>query len=344
MKGDCVGWDVGGAHLKAARLSAGALSAVVQVPCPLWRGVEALDAAWRRSEAALGAAPHAAHAVAMTGELADCFASRKEGVAKILTAVSRSLQRPFKVYAGSLNFLDAAAAVRCAEQTASANWHATAACLGKLLGAGVLVDIGSTTTDVVPFTSAGAAASACRDHERLRAGELVYTGVVRTPVMALADVVRCGGESLPVVAELFATTADVYRVLGRLAEDADQYPACDGAAKTPAASARRLARMFGCDAAAGDDWRAPARALADCQMRKIETAYRTVRRTGRVDAAAPVVGAGAGRFLARELAHRAGHVYIDFADLFDAAPAGGARLAGDCASAVSLAALMHRAR
>ncbi len=342
MTGDYVGWDIGGAHLKAARISDGALSAVVQAPCPLWRGVEALDRAWRRSETALGANARAEHAVTMTGELADCFTSRAEGVEKILAAVARQLRQPFKIYAGAVGFLDTAAAVRRAGQTASANWHATAACLGERLGTGVLVDVGSTTTDIVAFTPTGAATAACGDYERLRAGELVYTGVVRTPVMALTDAVRCGGELRPLVAELFATTSDVYRVLGRLPEDADQYPACDGAAKTPAASAKRLARMFGCDAAAADDWTAQARALAACQLRKIESAYRTVRGAGRVDAGAPVVGAGAGRFLARELAHRAGHSYVDFADLFDAA-ACDARLAGDCASAVSVAALMRGA-
>ncbi len=343
MTGDCVGWDIGGAHLKAARVSGGELFAVVQSPCPLWRGFDALDRAWRHSEAVLGAGVRTEHAVTMTGELADCFTNRREGVEKILGAVTRYLQKPFKVYAGDSGFVDAGGAVQCAEQTASANWHATAAWLGRQLGAGVLVDIGSTTTDIVPFAPGGAVTPARSDHQRLCSGELVYTGVVRTPVMALAEVVSCGGKSLPLVAELFATAADVYRVLGRLPESADQYPACDGASKTLSASARRLARMFGCD---GDDagaWTAPAQALAECQMRKIESAYYAVCDAGRVDAGASVVGAGVGWFLARDLARRTGHSYVDFGDLFGAVRADDARLAGDCASAVSLASLVAHA-
>ena len=342
MNGSFIGWDIGGAHLKAARVSgAGVLSAVAQLPCPLWRGMNELDDAWRHGEVMLGSEPRARHAVTMTGEMADCFTDRGEGVAEILAAVTRRLGAPFKVYAGDAGFLDAAAAARHAGEIASANWHATAACLGRLLGAGVLVDVGSTTTDIVPFTSKGAAVSARRDHERLRAGELVYTGVARTPVMALADAVRVNGETAPIVAEMFATTADVYRVLGLLDENADQYPACDGAAKTPAASARRLARMFGRDAGDAGDWTGHARALADRQLRGIETAYRKVLGARRVAPDLPLVGAGAGRFLARDLARRVDRPYLDFSGLFDAARSGADRLAGDCASAVSLAALLR---
>ena len=335
-----VGWDIGGAHLKAARFSDGVLSTVVQLPCPLWRGEGELDRAWRRAEAMLHADRGTEHAVTMTGELADCFASRKAGVGSIVSTVARCLQKPFKVYAAATGFIDAGNTAGCADQIASANWHATAACLGTLLGSGVLMDIGSTTTDIVPFVAAGAASRGGNDCQRLRSGELVYTGVVRTPVMALADKVWLEGRRWPVVAELFATAADVYRILGMLAEDADQHPACDAGAKTPAASERRLARMFGCDVDAADDWSAYARALADCQTRSIEAAYRRVCGQAAVAASAPIVGAGAGRFLARDVARRAGRSYIDFSELFDTAAGDATRLTGDCASAVSVAFLM----
>ena len=339
MTDDYIGWDIGGAHLKAAQIRGGVLLAVTQAPCSLWQGDAKLDEAWRLGIAALDATTQTEHVVTMTGELADCFADRREGVAKILASVAQYLQKPFKVYVGGTGFLSADGAARYTESIASANWHATAACLGKLLGTGVLLDIGSTTTDIVPFTATGAAAVR-NDHERLQAGELVYTGVVRTPVMALLDQVRVGNQSLPVVAELFASSADIYRVLGSLPQHADQHPTCDGAAKTPEASARRLARMFGCDDGARD-WTPHAQALAECQLLKIENALDRVFSNNRIAAGTPLVGAGVGRFLAQELAQRSGHPYVDFSDLFTAAPAADTRLTGDCASAVSLASLMH---
>ncbi len=344
MTGDRVGWDLGGAHLKAARVNGGAVATVAQVPCLMWRGGAVLDQAWRQVETALGGTTRAEHAVTMTGESADCFADRDQGVERLIEAAGRCLQKPFKVYVGGAGFLDADVAVRRVGRVASANWHATAACLGKLLGVGVLVDVGSTTTDVVPFTPQGAATSCFGDYRRMRSGELIYTGVVRTPVAALAASVHLGTQELPLVAELFATTADVYRVLGKLPEGADLHPSCDGAAKTPAASARRLARMFGCDAGDERDWTVHAHALAERQTRKIEAAYRKVRADAGVDRAAPLVGAGAGRFLLRDLARRCNHSYVDFTDLFDVEPAADVRLAGDCASAVSLACLIGDGR
>ncbi len=39
------GLDIGGAHVKAARLADGQLKAVEQHSCPLWQGLDKLDAA-----------------------------------------------------------------------------------------------------------------------------------------------------------------------------------------------------------------------------------------------------------------------------------------------------------
>ena len=344
MTSEFIGWDIGGAHLKAACVKQNVLSSIVQVSCPLWKGNDELNKAWKSNETVLSAGEKTEHVVTMTGELADCFLDRKDGVEKIITTVAQHLQKDFKVYAGNSGFLDANDAVSHADKVASANWHATAAYLGKSIGAGVLIDIGSTTTDIVPFNPMGATTCAESDYNRLCAGELVYTGVVRTPVMALADAVQVNGESFPLVAEFFATTADVYRVLGQLIEETDQYPTCDGSTKTPAASARRLARMFGCDLGDADDWTVHAHALAKCQMHKIKSAYTKVLHAGQIDSDTPIVGAGAGRFLACDLAHHIGQPYIDFADLFETVHSDDVRLVGDCASAVSVALLMCEMR
>ena len=81
---DCIGWDVGGAHLKAARVTgAGKIARVAQAPCPLWQGIARLDDAYRDVLCELGGA-RARHVVTMTGESADCFANRIEGVRAIV--------------------------------------------------------------------------------------------------------------------------------------------------------------------------------------------------------------------------------------------------------------------
>jgi len=68
-----MGWDIGGAHVKAAVINpAGEIIAVYQQPCPLWKGLDQLRSAATRilHEAS---AWHYRHAITMTGELVDLF-------------------------------------------------------------------------------------------------------------------------------------------------------------------------------------------------------------------------------------------------------------------------------
>ena len=54
----------------------------------------------------------------------------------------------------------------------------------------LLIDVGSTTADVVPIVAGRVAATGRNDLERLQAGELVYTGVLRTNLAAIARACR----------------------------------------------------------------------------------------------------------------------------------------------------------
>ena len=340
-----IGWDLGGAHLKAARLEApGAVERVVQVPCPLWQGLHHLDAAFRQVLPVLGLAR--LHAATMTGEMVDLFPDRGAGVSRLVTALQQRLPPPDRAvwfYAGADGFVDAARAVAVAPRVASANWQASAALVAACLPAALFVDIGSTTTDLAVVQGGRVHARGRGDAERLSAGELVYTGVVRTPVMALADRVPFAGERVPVVPELFATAADVYRLTGQLPETADQHPAADGGEKSVAGSARRLARMIGRDAAAAPlaAWVGLAAWLARAQARRIEDAWeRLVSREG-LAPDAPVVVAGVGRFVAAELGRRQGRPCIEFGSLVPGREAE-RNGATDCAPAVAVAWLAQR--
>jgi probable H4MPT-linked C1 transfer pathway protein len=207
----------------------------------------------------------------------------------------------------------------------------------------LFIDIGSTTTDLLVVDGGRVRARGRDDAERLLAGELVYTGVVRTPVMALAERVPFAGEWVPVVAEQFATAADVHRLTGQLPEDADQHPAADGGEKSVAGSARRLARMIGRDVESAplDAWRRLANWLAGAQARRIENAWERVRSRAGLADDAPVVVAGVGRFVAAALARRRGSPSMDFGCLVAVEAAERAR-ASDCAPAVGVAWLAQR--
>ena len=176
------------------------------------------------------------------------------------------------------------------------------------------------------------------DAERLATGELVYHGVVRTPLCALAPRVALDGRIVNVMNEFFATTADVYRLTGELDAAHDQAAPADGGARTPEASRRRLARMVGRDARELPDaqWLELAQDWRRAQSEEIESQVARVAAASGLAADAPVVGAGCGAFLAASIAFRMGRAFRRFGELVPGAAAGWAEV---CAPAVAVALL-----
>jgi len=340
-----IGWDLGGAHVKAARLGAtGAVEAVRQAACPLWQGMTHLHAAVAELGSAVGEAR--VHAVTMTGEMADLFPSRADGVARLVQAMRELVPgATLLVYAGADGLVPADDAGGREASIASANWRASAELVATHLDEALFLDIGSTTVDLVPVHGGRVRAVGHDDAGRLRAGELLYTGAGRTPLMALVEAVPFEGEWTPMLAEHFATTADVYRLLGALPEALDQHPAADGGDKTAFASARRLARAIGRDveSASLEAWRRLAAWLARAQVRRIEDACDRILSRGVLGENAPVVVAGAGRFLAGRVASLCDHRVVEFGHLLTVVEPERER-AGDCAPAVAVAWLARQHR
>ena len=271
-----MGWDLGGANLKLARIEGGRAEHVAQIPCPLRQDVSKFDAALE--EALRLCPPHAAHAVTMTGELSDVFSDRAEGVAYLVDMMRNATDGEALFYGARSGFLDCIRAVERALDVASTNWHASAELIAQALPDALLIDAGTTTTDLVPLKDGAVAVRGYSDGERLAESELVYTGVVRTPVMAVARTAPFKGRMQRIAAERFATMADVWRLVGELPDDADPYPSPDLAGKSIKASAARLARMLGRDANEAGllAFADLARHFADCQVAEIEEAARTV--------------------------------------------------------------------
>ena len=342
-----VGWDIGGAHVKVAAVDAGGLVvAALQVPCALWQGLDQLERALGQALAGLPpAAAQARHAATMTGELADLFADRDEGVRRIVeTLRQRFGEARLRLFAGEPAFLDPEQARRAPASVASANWLATAQLIAGQVGDALLIDIGSTTTDLVGVHNGRVQATGRSDFERLISGELVYTGVVRTPLMSIADAIEFEGMRVPLMAEHFATTADVYRLTGELDERCDQHASTDGADKTPQASARRLARMIGRDARDRplDSWQTLAASFRATQLERIRRAAQQVLLRAAVAPAGAVVAAGSGAFLVPELARSLRHPATAFARLITSR-LDDAEAVAVCAPAVAVAILAQRA-
>ena len=330
-----IGWDIGGAHLKAARVKHGRVEAVVQAATPLWLGLDSLDAAFDALSAQLGRADR--HVITMTGELCDAFPSRREGVAGLAAIAANHLSPAApSLYAGRAGFVELGEAASHAVDIASANWHASAALLALKLPDALFIDIGSTTTDIIPIVGGQVAAVGYTDAERLAAGELIYTGMTRSFVMSLASRAPFRGAWTPLMNEYFASSADVHRILGDLPDGADKMSTADGREKTVEASRARLARMIGREADEGSDleWTGLAAWFAETQIRQITDAASLRLSRNDVAAAAPVVAAGVGERLAAEAARRLRRPCLGFSSLISA-PAE----ASHCAPAVAVALL-----
>ena len=340
------GWDVGGAHVKVSMLDArGDVRDVAQWACALWQGLDQLE---RTIDLVFERWPHARtatarHAVTMTGEMVDLFEDRAHGVDAIARTLAARLRGPLRFYAGDAGWLDAGACGDGWRHVASANWLATAQCVASRLANAVLIDVGSTTTDIVPVAHARVAARGQSDAARLATGELVYHGVVRTPLCGLAHRIAFDGVESNVMNEWFATTADVYRLTGELDPACDLYPAADNGPKTAAASRMRIARMIGRDAHEADAhaWHAFAQRWRALQLDALAANLASVAAAHAALARAPLVGAGCGRFLVAALARAEGRDYVDFGDLAGV-PAHHAAWTATCAPGVAVALLAVR--
>ena len=339
-----IGWDVGGAHLKAALLNQlGEVIQVFQQPCPLWKGLSYLEQAIQQVLQTLPSGNYC-HAVTMTGELVDCFTSREQGVEAIISTLKNQLASAnIQIFAGINGFI----AVDRVQHTdylsiASANWLASAQLAASRQSQGLFVDIGSTTTDILLIQNHALQVLGYSDYERLVSGELIYTGIVRTAVMAVAQRAEFNGQSMGLMAEYFATMADVFRLTGDLHEAHDQHETADGAAKTPQASARRLSRMTGYDFTEQEWslWLAFAQELKQQQKQIIQKAILRQMLRSYPAKSQRLIGAGIGRFLLKEIAAELKLDYEDFNQLFKQSIYVKNIDAADCAPAVAVAYLI----
>jgi (4-(4-[2-(gamma-L-glutamylamino)ethyl]phenoxymethyl)furan-2-yl)methanamine synthase len=239
-----LGLDIGGANLKAA--TSDGRSQVL--PFPLWRQPEQLSL--RLDDLVAQFADCERVAVTMTGELADCYATKGEGVRQITAAVVEAAgPRLVGIWSTAGRFLASQEARQQPALVAAANWHALATWAGQFAprGPALLIDIGTTTADIIPLRDGAPCATGRTDPERLRSRELLYTGVSRTPLCAVARELPWRDSSVTVAAELFATMRDVYLLLGDLPEEADDFETANGRPATVAAAHDRMVRMLCAD-------------------------------------------------------------------------------------------------
>jgi probable H4MPT-linked C1 transfer pathway protein len=276
---------VGGANLKLV----GGSGATVHY-CPLWEGASLgeLLSVYRKQHSDTAAA------VVMSGELADCFRTKMEGITWIVDAV-RTAFPDAQFYGTDGRFHD-----RAVPQLAAANWLAAADWLGEGYPYAVWVDMGSTTTDVIPLGNFEGLLG-LTDLMRLQRGYLVYTGLLRTPVAMQLPNVTLQGRLTPVAAEHFAIAADAHLVMGNITPEQYTCDAPDRGEKTVEGAMRRLARVVcaDLDEIQAEGARELARQFRDAQLYAIRRAVAAAKKTGGIR---EVIASGIGSpLLARDL-------------------------------------------
>jgi probable H4MPT-linked C1 transfer pathway protein len=322
--GGVIGLDVGGANTKAVWRNGGERRAVSR-PFELWRDREALGTVLREVVASVAPEPVEAVALTTTAELSDAFRTKREGVRFVLDAAESALGGPLLLAFTSAGEVVPFAEARArAPEVAAANWLASALAIAALYREALMIDVGSTTTDVVPVAAGRVVAAGRTDLDRLLAGELLYTGALRTNLAAIAQRVPVRGGSCPVASELFAISADVHLILGHLGPGGYTCPTPDGRPATVEFARERVARLVCADAEQLDaeETHAIAAFLHGEQVGQIGAAVRRV--SGHLEGDPPVVPLGAGAFLAREAAEQLGRAVVELpwgAAERDAAPA-----------------------
>jgi hypothetical protein len=319
-----LGWDIGGVNTKAALVVDGRLVAVEARPFELQRAPASLVSVLHALAASLlrqvawssQRQTHAdVHAVTMTAELSQLFRSKREGVSFVLDAVADAFPgAATEVYATDGRFLSLGDARDAWTRVAAANWSATARAVARRHRDAVLVDTGTTTTDVIPIVGGDVVAQGWTDPERLASGELVYTGVVRTPAEALAHHVWVKGRRYGVSAEGFALAGDVHVWRGELGAADYTVPTPDGRAADRSLAGERLRRVICADPVLADEAAVDeiARGLAGAQVARVADAVLRVRAAHPTIETAVVTGLGA--FLAEAATRTAGLAVVRLAD------------------------------
>ncbi len=282
MTVEILGLDIGGANIKAATAD----GECVQQSFALWQNPDQLPQRLSSLLRTFSGSPRLV-ALTMTGELADCFRDREDGVRQIMHSVQQVFPAlPIQVWLTSGEFVSPEEAYDLTELVAAANWHALATWAGRAVphGPALLADCGSTTTDLIPLLDGCPASEGRTDLQRLAASELVYTGARRTPVCALATSVQLSvteqdpPQSIPVAGELFATATDIHLLNGDIVEDENDHETADGRPRTRQAALHRLARQFCSDPAEINTAQilSAARQIRDSQLQTIATAISRV--------------------------------------------------------------------
>ena len=236
-----LGIDIGGANTKITKIE-GDNYEIHHIYFPMWKKKDELEDLLKNYNNNVDYI-----ALVMTAELADCYKTKKEGVEDIINKVENVFNCPIYVFDVNGNFLISEEAKKRYLDVSASNWNATAKFVSEFIkDSCILVDMGSTTTDIIPIKNKKILAKKT-DLDRLMNSQLVYVGTLRTPVSFLANKVEFRGKLTNLSSEYFAITADISLILNKITEDDYTCETPDNNGKDFESCLTRLARVLCAD-------------------------------------------------------------------------------------------------
>ncbi len=249
-----LGLDIGGANTKGVFLSIYdhhfGQAKVLSKYFPIWRsGRSRLQTLLEGiKDDLIGSRGFDGVGVTMTAELSDAYWSKREGVNHILDCVEKVFTNmPIHVIDVDARLVSVEDARSKPLMVAAANWAATGWLVLGLFEDCIVIDVGSTSTSIIPVTNGAIATVGKTDLEKLLYGELVYTGSLRTNVVSIVDSVPYRGRTVPVSSEMFALSGDVHLILGNISGEDYTMETADGRGRSRRDALTRLARVVCAD-------------------------------------------------------------------------------------------------
>ncbi|HWQ44399.1 MAG TPA: hydantoinase/oxoprolinase family protein [Methanosarcina barkeri] len=296
MDSKVIGLDIGGANTKVASSD----GTIVELHyLPLWKNTRLPEVL---KEIAQRLQPEKV-AIVMTGELADCFEDKEQGIHFIKVAVDSAFGPSKTSYINSMGRFQQSEA-NSLRELAAANWAASARLIGRELKDCIFVDVGSTTSDIIPIIF-GEHRAGLTDFERLVRSELVYSGTLRTNLATLLGKVKLERGWCRTASELFATTADAYLLLGEIDEKMYTCETADGAGRSKKDAMRRISRLVCADLSEirEEDVYEIAGQVKEKQVSALTEAISEVAQRNGLER---IAAAGLGEFMIKEASERLG--------------------------------------
>lgn len=163
--------------------------------------------------------------VTITAETVGIFNTLEEGVviiADICARAYKDITLGFIAVDGRIHTIEDV--LKAPLDFASANWVATSSLASRFIKDGVFIDVGSTTSDIIPIVNGEVSPEGKTDMYRLFSGELIYAGLLRTYIQCLVNKLPFRNGWIGLSSELRCFTAHVYVYLRQIRELTMHHP------------------------------------------------------------------------------------------------------------------------